>query len=156
PELDVPITRMSEPRNYSTVSEPPDRTVLCAELPCFREDAYWTMSDEDLGRMVQDALARLGIPITGPVLQVTTRRLPQAYPIYQQGYETHFDRIDEWLGGVPRVLTLGRQGLFAHDNTHHTLAMAYAAVDCLDEQGGFDRAKWKQYRKGFESHVVED
>ena len=33
----------------------------------------------------------------------------------------------------------GRQGLFAHDNTHHALAMAYAAVDCLREDGTFDK-----------------
>jgi protoporphyrinogen oxidase len=156
PELDVPITRMSEPRNYSTVADPPNRTVLCAELPCSRQDAYWTMPDAELGKLVQDALARLGIPITGPVEQVVTRRLPQAYPIYRQGYEAHLERIDRWLDGVPRALTLGRQGLFAHDNTHHTLAMAYAAVDCLGETGDFDRAKWKQYRKQFETHVVED
>lgn len=156
PETEVPITRMSEPKNYSTVSEPVGRTVLCAELPCEKGDVYWDMPDTQLGEMVRDALARLNIPITGPVLDVVTRRLPQAYPIYQQGYETHFERIDRWLDGLPGVLTLGRQGLFAHDNTHHTLAMAYAAVECLDEQGRFDRSKWDGYRKVFETHVVED
>jgi protoporphyrinogen oxidase len=156
PETDIPITRMSEPRNYSTAAEPSDRTVLCAELPCAKGDAHWNMPDAQLGEVVQGALARLGIPITGPVLEVTTRRLPQAYPVYQQGYEAHFDRIDRWLGALAPVLTLGRQGLFAHDNTHHTLAMAYAAVDCLDDQGRFDTARWQQYRTAFESHVVED
>jgi protoporphyrinogen oxidase len=135
PEREVPITRMSEPRNYSLVTEPADRTVLCAELPCAKGDAYWNMPDEQLGQLVSDALTRLGIPIRVPVLQVQTRRLPQAYPIYQRGYETYLQQIEDWLSGIPNVLTLGRQGLFAHDNTHHTLAMAYAAIDCLDEQG---------------------
>jgi protoporphyrinogen oxidase len=156
PEADVPLTRLSEPRNYSTVAAPGDRTVLCGELPCAQGDPYWEMPDEQLGGVVKDALARMGIPIKGPVLQVVTRRLPQAYPIYQKGYETHFERIDEWLGGVPGVLTLGRQGLFAHDNTHHTLAMAYAAVECLGEVGEFDRVRWAKYRDAFKSHVVED
>jgi protoporphyrinogen oxidase len=156
PEENVPITRMSEPRNYSMVTEPTDRTVLCAELPCAAGDEYWAMSDEQLGKLVTDTLARLRIPITGPVLQVVTRRLPQAYPIYQSGYEHHLQLIDDWLSNIPHVVTLGRQGLFAHDNTHHTLAMAYAAVDCLDDRGSFDHAKWKDYRKTFESHVVED
>jgi protoporphyrinogen oxidase len=156
PEVDVPITRLSEPRNYSLAGEPGDRTVLCAELPCGQGDAYWNMANDQLGKLVGDALKRLGIPITAPVLQVMTRRLPQAYPIYRQGYERYFEQIDSWLNGIPNVLTLGRQGLFAHDNTHHTLAMAYAAVDCLDEQGGFDRSKWMHYRRSFESHVVED
>lgn len=156
PEAEVPITRMSEPRNYSTVESPGDRTVLCAELPCSSGDEFWNKSDEALGLVVQDALAKLGIPIRSTVRQVVTRRLPQAYPIYEHGYETHFERIDHWLEGVPNVLTLGRQGLFAHDNTHHTLAMAYAAADCLDVRGRFDRDRWAGYRKAFEAHVVED
>ena len=54
------------------------------------------------------------------------------------------------------ILTFGRQGLFAHDNTHHAFAMAYSAADCLDASGRFDGTKWAAYRKEFESHVVED
>jgi protoporphyrinogen oxidase len=156
PEADVPITRLSEPKNYSSSVQPADRTVLCAELPCAKGDRYWDMSDVELGALIADALARMGIPITGTVLQVASRRLPQAYPIYQQGYETSFQRIDQWLAELPAVLTLGRQGLFAHDNTHHTLAMAYAAVDCLNVQGRFAGAEWDRCRKIFETHVVED
>jgi len=156
PEVEIPFTRMSEPRNYSLAAEPRDRTVLCAELPCAAGDSHWSMSDEDLGAVLRDSLARLGLPVRSAVVQVATRRLPQAYPIYERGYEERFAAIDRWLAGLPGVLTLGRQGLFAHDNTHHTLAMAYAAVSCLDEGGRFDRERWASFREVFESHVVED
>jgi hypothetical protein len=54
------------------------------------------------------------------------------------------------------LITFGRQGLFAHDNTHHTMAMAYALVDALRPDGSFDRDSWARARKAFESHVVED
>ncbi|MBK7284263.1 MAG: hypothetical protein IPI83_07680 [Sphingomonadales bacterium] len=54
------------------------------------------------------------------------------------------------------MLTFGRQGLFAHDNTHHALATAHGAVDCLNADGSFDLAKWRDYRRIFETHVVED
>ena len=56
---------------------------------------------------------------------------------------------------LPDILTYGRQGLFAHDNTHHALFMAYSAVDSLRD-GVFDRAKWRDYRRIFATHVVED
>ena len=79
-----------------------------------------------------------------------------AYPIYREGYERHFELQDEWAGNLDRVLTFGRQGLFAHDNTHHALAMAYGAVDCLNANGNFDNEKWFAYRGEFEKHVVED
>ena len=54
------------------------------------------------------------------------------------------------------LLTFGRQGLFAHDNTHHALATAHAAVDCFQRDGRFDADKWQAYRRVFATHVVED
>ena len=156
PEEDIPLTRLSEPKNYSGTQEPADRTILCAELPCTVGDEIWRSSDDDLAQLVYAALARCGLPIQTPVLQVQTKRLAHAYPIYRRGFEDHFNRLDEWAGRLDRVLTFGRQGLFAHDNTHHALAMAYAAVGCLRETGAFDAATWRKHRIAFTQHVVED
>ena len=119
-------------------------------------DGVWALTDDELGALVQEDLGRSGIPVRAHVSQVVTRRLQQAYPIYQEGYEEHFELLDEWLSSVEGLLSFGRQGLFAHDNTHHALYMAYAAVDCLTPDGRFDREHWRQYRRVFETHVVED
>ncbi|MGQ0542517.1 MAG: FAD-dependent oxidoreductase, partial [Blastocatellia bacterium] len=70
--------------------------------------------------------------------------------------EKHVELQDEWACGLDRVLTFGRQGLFAHDNTHHALAMSYGAVDSLNADGSFDKVKWQAYRQEFAKHVVED
>jgi protoporphyrinogen oxidase len=82
--------------------------------------------------------------------------LPQAYPIYDRDYRRHFDSIDAWLNSLEGVVTFGRQGLFAHDNTHHALAMAYALDKCLDDTGTLDRTRWAAERVRFQQHVVED
>jgi protoporphyrinogen oxidase len=156
PDSDIAITRLSEPKNYSARTEPRDRTVLCAELPCTVDDQTWLSSDEELGRLVQNSLAKCGLDIKGAILNVTTKRLKFAYPIYRQGYEKHFALLDDWSTQLEGVLTFGRQGLFAHDNTHHALAMAYAAVDCLQDSGDFDARRWRDYRTEFAKHVVED
>jgi len=155
PSADVSITRLSEPKNYAVVAEPRGRTTLCAELPCEVDDEVWRMDDSGLGRQVADDLARAGIPLPAPPVAVHTRRLRQAYPIYTRGYEGPFGILDHWAESLPRLLTYGRQGLFAHDNTHHALYMARAAVDCL-EPAGFNEDKWTEYRKVFATHVVED
>lgn len=155
PGSDIAVTRLSEPKNYANRTEPSDSTVLCAELPCSPEDPWWTMCDEELGGVVADALERAGIPLPASATAVLTRRLTHAYPIYLRGYDEHFEILDDWVSGLPGLLSYGRQGLFAHDNTHHALAMAYAAADCFDD-GGFDALKWGRYRKEFEKHVVED
>jgi protoporphyrinogen oxidase len=155
PGGDVSITRLTEPKNYAAMSEPAGRTVLCAELPCSPGDAHWDASDEELGRLIVEDMRRAGLPLDSPPTGVHVRRLRHAYPIYTRGYAAPFRALDEWAAQLPRLLTLGRQGLFAHDNTHHALAMAYAAVDCLTPDG-FDAAKWGDYRREFEKHVVVD
>ena len=155
PGGDIHITRLSEPKNYAALSEPRGRTTLCAELPCSPRDPWWQMTDEALGQVVADDLARAGIPLARRPVHVFTRRLRQAYPIYLKGYETPFGTLDRWVDGLPSLLSYGRQGLFAHDNTHHALYMAYCAVECL-EGGTWNAEKWAGYRKVFETHVVED
>jgi protoporphyrinogen oxidase len=156
PELSIPISRMSEPKNYSSATSPKGRTILCAELPCDPGEEWWSMSDDDLGAHFCRWLGELGLPVTVPVVRTETRRLSHAYPVYDLDYHENFDRIDAWLLGLKGLLVFGRQGLFAHDNTHHAFAMAYAAADSLDAAGRVDAAKWAAYRKEFSHHTVED
>jgi len=155
PEANVTVTRLSEPKNYFGLREPAGRTTLCAELPCSPDDALWTMSDEALGKHVAEDMARAGLPLARPPVRAFARRLRQAYPIYTMGYERWLGALDAWIAAQPEFLVFGRQGLFAHDNTHHALYMARAAVDCLVD-GRFDHDHWAEYRRIFATHVVED
>ena len=155
PSTATRMTRMSEPKNYAALEEPHGRTTLCAELPCDVSDEWWDMDDSSLGNLIADDLDRVGIPLPAHPIRIHVKRLRQAYPIYLSGYEAPFEALDQWVSTLPRVLSYGRQGLFAHDNTHHALSMAYAAADCLSP-AGFDQPKWEQYREVFATHVVED
>jgi protoporphyrinogen oxidase len=155
PDLATPIARISEPANYRiSPDDPDDRTVLCCEIPCSVGDEVWEASDDELAAIVEDGLARTGLP---PVKLgwVQVKRLRHVYPIYQVGYRDYLHGLDEWAGTVPGVTTFGRLGLFAHDNTHHALAMAYDAADALGPSG-FDERAWAQARERFAHHVVED
>jgi len=101
-------------------------------------------------------LQTAGLPLACDLVEVVSRRLPAAYPIYHAGYELYFDSVDDHLTQVDGLVSFGRQGLFAHDNTHHALFMARSAVACLSDEGVFDGAAWSDYRAIFETHVVED
>jgi len=156
PEESIPISRMSEPKNYSASSEPRGTTVLCAELPADPGSREWDMSDGQLGDALRGWLQQTGLPVTAKVRRVTTRRLRQAYPVYVRGYEKDLALADQWLAQIDGLLTFGRQGLFVHDNTHHALYMARAAAECLRSDGSLDHELWAHYREVFETHVVED
>lgn len=155
PEAVTPVTRVSEPKNYrESGDDPAGRTVLCAEIPCDLGDPLWDASVEELGGVVIEGLAASGLPAPVPAA-TEVRRLPFAYPIYLNDYAPNFEVLDRWAEGLERVLTFGRQGLFAHDNAHHALSMAWEAAGALGE-GGVDRRSWAAARERFADHVVED
>ncbi len=114
------------------------------------------MSDEELAKLVSGGLAQAGLPVMSDILDIQVRRIPFAYPLFSVGYEKQFEKIDAWVSQLDGILSFGRQGLYAHDNTHHAIFMAQAAVQCLREDGTIDAAAWRGQRKIFESHVVED
>ena len=51
-----------------------------------------------------------------------------------------FDQLDVWSREIDGLVTFGRQGLFAHDNTHHAMAMAYAVAEVHAYRGENDAA----------------
>jgi protoporphyrinogen oxidase len=156
PEPDVPLTRLSEPANYRcSAADPTDRTVLCAEMPGSPDDAWWTLDAEALGRLVSGALVAQGLPDPDPV-DVVVRRVDHIYPVYRLGHDDDQRVLEAWADGRDELVLFGRQPLFAHDNTHHALAMGRAAASCLGPGGSFDGARWQALRAGFRDHVVED
>jgi protoporphyrinogen oxidase len=63
PERHLVPTRVSEPTNYrDDPDDPTDRTVLCAEIPCWEGDATWTAPADALAARVADDLVRVGLP----------------------------------------------------------------------------------------------
>lgn len=156
PASGTPIARISEPTNFrDSAADPRDRSVLCAEIPCAMTDDVWGMDDESLGDMVDEALARTGLPAANRV-HVETKRLGQVWPIYRLGFESDFRAVDDWSRMLRRVVSFGRQGLFVHDNTDHAMQMGYDAVDALRDDGRFDRYAWTAARQRFAKQIVED
>jgi protoporphyrinogen oxidase len=155
PGSEVSFSRMSEPGNYSGAAEPQDRTGLCFEIPCAENDIIWNLSEEGVRDLVMRDLTRTGLPVPD-VLSFTIRRKRSVYPVYAVGFKEHFERIDKFLTGFERLVSLGRQGLFVHDNTHHTIEMGIAAGRSLRDDLSWDEENWQKHRAEFEKHVVVD
>jgi protoporphyrinogen oxidase len=155
PELNTPVSRLSEPKNFREADDPSGVTVVCAELACWEGDGTWLASDEELGRRVVDTLTPLGFEFP-PVLEVQTRRIPRCYPSYTGTYAADLAAVEGWVASEPRAVTFGRQGLFAPDNTHHALEMGWDAADAVRADGSIDRVAWSARRDLHRGNVVED
>ena len=157
PGPETVVSRLSEPKNYRDGDDPPGRTVLCAEIPCWPGDELWQRSEDRIGELVAEDMARSGLQI--PELErVEVRRLPAVYPVYETASMGARATVEQWLRSlVPaRILSLGRHGLGVLDNLHHVLAMGEAAAVALGPDGTVDPVAWHQSLDGFASHVVED
>ena len=150
PEPSVVAARLSEPKRYRTsVDDPADRTVLCAEIPCTVGDDVWTADPLALAARLDEEVTAAGLPPVAPV-EVVARHVPRVYPVYRAGYDEHLATVEAWVDSIPGLVTFGRQGLFVADNTHHVLAMGAA----LAATGG--GPAWAEARERFRAFVVED
>ncbi|GMA85257.1 hypothetical protein GCM10025868_05070 [Angustibacter aerolatus] len=159
PGPETPMTRISEPANYrDSPDDPTDRSVLCAEIPCAVGDATWSAAPDDLARLVQQSLARVGLPPIDLPAEggVEVRRLPRVYPVYTVGYQQRLAGLSAWADRLAHVTVLGRLGLFVHDTSHTAMRMAYDAADCLLPGGGFDHAAWASARERSRRQVLDD
>ena len=156
PESSTIVSRLSEPKNYRTsVGDPPQHTVLCAEIPATVGDAVWLTDDDELVSRVSRELVEQGLPAPMHTSGHVERRT-HVYPIYHRGFEHSQRLVESYLDSQPNLAVLGRQALFAHDNTHHALLMGKGAAEALDTDGHLNRERWMLMRRSFEDHVVED
>ncbi len=155
PGPEVIASRISEPKNYrDSVTDPPQRSVLCAEVPTSPGDEWWQAGPEVVTPRLLADLERLGLP--DPVVASTAvRRVDRVYPVYGPG-ENPLGSAEALLHQHPNVASFGRGGRINADNTHHAIDMGIAAARSLDPDGRIDSSAWRASRARFAEHVVED
>lgn len=156
PEKEYIFSRLSETKNYYNSKEPAGITGICSEIPCMAGDDIWNLPESELTKRVISDLNKCGLSVNVPVVDSFVKKLPTVYPIYDMAFDQNFNIVDEYFRDLPNFVILGRQGLFVHDNAHHTFDMGYKASDCLGSDLSWDKNKWHKYREEFKEHVVVD
>jgi len=156
PEKEFIFSRLSETKNYYSSKEPVGITGICSEIPCMKDDNLWNLLDDEITKRVISDLNKCGLSVNVPVVDSFVKKLPTVYPIYDMAFAQNFDTVDKYFKDLPNFVILGRQGLFVHDNAHHTFDMGYKASDCLGSDLSWDKNKWDKYREGFKDNVVVD
>ena len=135
PEQRLITHRLSEFKNFSPDSAPPDKTLICAEITCDYGDDDWNKSDEELRRVVARDLVDIGLLKEDEILHTFSRRERHAYPLYDLTYRENKDRILDYVNAIEGLETTGRQGLFKYNNMDHSIAMGLNAADNLLGRG---------------------
>jgi protoporphyrinogen oxidase len=128
----VRVGRIQNANNWSAAMVPdPGRTCLCFEYFCFKGDDLWESTDAELIALATGELERLGLAGGARVVDGTVVRMPKAYPIYDTEYRDHVDLIRGYLGGIPNLHTIGRNGMHKYNNQDHSMFTAMLTVENL-------------------------
>jgi protoporphyrinogen oxidase len=143
------VNRMSEQKNVSDAMVPADRTILCIELSCWRDEPVWTASAEEIYRIALHDLMKMGYGVReDEVEDYYVTEIATAYPVYELNFEDHLIPVLEGVHSVPNLLTLGRHGLFLNNSMDDNVLLGMKVGDRIAERG-FDSASWLSEMLGF-------
>jgi protoporphyrinogen oxidase len=136
------VNRMSEQKNVSAEMVPGDRTILCIELSCWRDEPVWQASDEEIYRIALKDLLKMGYGVReDEVEDYYIADIATAYPVYELNFEDHLIPVLEGVHAVTNVLTLGRHGLFLNNSMDDNVLLGMRVADRV-ANGGFDSRAW--------------
>jgi protoporphyrinogen oxidase len=133
PEPDLVFNRGYEAKSMDPGMAPEDRSVLCLEITLRPDDPRWKEGDADWLKLVGAQVASTGLFAEHEIDEGLVYRLPYAYPVYGLDYAERLGTALEGLRGLGNLLTLGRQGLFNHNNMDHSIYMGLQAADRLNQ-----------------------
>ena len=136
------VNRVSEQKNVSAEMVPADRTVLCIELSCWRDEPIWAASDEEIYRIALHDLMQMGYDVTEEeVDSYHVTQIAAAYPVYELSFEDHLIPVLEGVHTVTNLLTLGRHGLFLNNSMDDNVLLGMKVADTIVD-GGVNPAAW--------------
>jgi len=121
PEKKIPFGRLHEPKNWSPMMAPDDKTVLVTEYFCFEGDMIWMAGDEDLLSTTISHLESLGFIQRDEVIDGIVIRVAGAYPLFEIGYKEEHDKICGYLNRFDNLHIVGRGGRFRYYNIDHAI-----------------------------------
>jgi len=99
------------------------------EYFCFRHDALWNLSDQELIALAAQELEALGLAAQGEVVDGCVVRQAKAYPVYDDAYQSQIEIIKAGLAShCPGLRQVGRNGMHRYNNQDHSMMTALLTV----------------------------
>jgi protoporphyrinogen oxidase len=128
----VKLGRIQNFKNWSPDMVPDPRlTCLGLEYFCFEGDGLWSMPDADLVKLGAREIADIGLLGGANVIDGTVVRMPKAYPVYDEGFETALAVVRDHLATFTNLQVAGRNGMHKYNNQDHSMVTAMLAAQNL-------------------------
>jgi len=126
------VGRIQNFKNWSLeMTADPEKTNIGMEYFCSEGDETWSMSDDELINLAKKELQALGISSLESIEDAVVFRQPNAYPVYDNGYQQQLLIIKDFLNQIENLQTVGRNGLHRYNNQDHSMLTSMLAVKNL-------------------------
>ncbi len=154
PEKKYIFNRIFEQKAFSPYMVGKNKTVLCAEITCDEHDPLWHLEDHAIFERALPQLKEAGL-ITGDIIEHFTKRLDNAYPVYDINYKDNLSLIMTGLNCINNLFSIGRQGGFSYTGMADSMDIGISTADFIIK--GKDRMKdWLAYSQRFYNYLVVD
>src|SRR5262245_65134473 len=89
------------------------------------------MKDADLIALGTREMAAIGLVDPANVVDGTVVRMPKAYPVYDEGFESALEVVKNYLLTFSNLQVAGRNGMHKYNNQDHSMVTAMLAVQNL-------------------------
>jgi protoporphyrinogen oxidase len=113
PQERFPFFRLTEVPLSMPWLAPHGRTLITADIGCEKWDSIWNKDDDALGEQCIDAMTEVIPDARDRYRGCRVLRTPIAYPVYHLAYEDVRQGLTR-SSGIDRLLSVGRNGEFAH------------------------------------------
>ena len=100
---------------------PAGKTHLVVEYFCFQGDAVWNASDANLIDLTVQHLEKLDFISRDKVLDSCVIREQKAYPLFEVGFQEHYEKLIDYLSTFSNLYIAGRGGMFKYYNMDHAM-----------------------------------
>lgn len=135
-EKEVRMGRIGNMNNFSArmVDDAGEHTALSLEYFTFVDEPFWFKSDYELIELGKKELEKIGLVKAAAVVDGMVVRTPEAYPVYDEHYKEHLNKVLTYLGRFSNLQMMGRNGLHRYNNMDVAMLSAMTAVEKILEQ----------------------
>ena len=139
-DASVKIGRIQNYKNWSAEMVPEEgHTCLGLEYFCDMGDSIWEMSESELVELGIQEITQLGLGRPEQMKDGTVVRMPRAYPVYDEDYQSRVDLIREFVeANLTNLQPVGRNGMHRYNNQDHAMLTGILAARNIAGQGPYD------------------
>ena len=137
--LGRPYHRLSETNKFSEKTSPGDDNMLCAEITCYKDDATWCMSDDQLFDLCLPFIENDHILNREDIIDCHVLKIGEAYPVRDLAFKENSERVSFFLKDKFNIHSIGRLGAFTYGSIDSDIKRGFETANAMIQETKYNK-----------------